>query len=318
MAGGSAAAKARALREKAARLEAEAKQWDKGAEGERRTAAVLSGLATRGYVVLDDLAIPGSRANIDHVVVGPRGVTVVETKAYTGQLRINDGTIWHGRFPLRKELAAAAFEAEKVRDVVTATGWTVTVRSVVCIHGADVPVDKAGTLADVELCGPLDLVERIEAGPALLAPEHVAYLARLIEEALPPHRIPAPPPTSAVTAPGAQGAGPTRRAVAAVAGLDQHRRRRRLESRPVVGLLTMVESAFGAATRVALRILVVAVGALLEVAAATAAMESVGSSMSTTTTSTTTLLPAGPPVEPPLVPNRRYGLVLRPPRSTGR
>jgi hypothetical protein len=304
MAGGSAAARARELREKAARLEAEAQQWDKGAEGERRTAAVLAGLASRGYVVLDDLSIPGSKANIDHVVVGPSGVTVIETKAYTGQLRINDGTIWHGRYPLRKELAAAAFEADKVREVVAATGWSVTIRSLVCIHGAEVPVDRTGALDGVELCGPLDLLARIEAAPALLAPEHVAHLVRVIEEALPPQRIPAPPPAPAASRPAAGGAGAQRDRAPAVAPVVslQRRRRRALRPTPRVGIAGAADSALRALTRLALQLVVVVVGALIALAAASAALQAVSSSVTTTTTSTTTLLPPEAPVVPPPVP----------------
>ena len=39
--------------------------WRRGAAGERRTARRLAALERRGWVVLHDLAIPGSRANLD-------------------------------------------------------------------------------------------------------------------------------------------------------------------------------------------------------------------------------------------------------------
>jgi len=39
--------------------------WRRGAVGERRTARLLSPLERQGWVVLHDLAVPGSRANID-------------------------------------------------------------------------------------------------------------------------------------------------------------------------------------------------------------------------------------------------------------
>jgi Nuclease-related domain len=47
--------------------------WRRGAAGERRTARLLSPLERQGWVVLHDLAVPGSRANIDHLVIGPGG-----------------------------------------------------------------------------------------------------------------------------------------------------------------------------------------------------------------------------------------------------
>lgn len=49
-----------------------------GAEGERLTGRVLDKLD--GYVVLHDRKIPGSKANIDHIAIGPGGVFVVGTK----------------------------------------------------------------------------------------------------------------------------------------------------------------------------------------------------------------------------------------------
>jgi hypothetical protein len=50
----------------------EASAWRRGAAGERRTARLLDPLERHGWAVLHDLAVPGSRANIDHLVIGPR------------------------------------------------------------------------------------------------------------------------------------------------------------------------------------------------------------------------------------------------------
>jgi hypothetical protein len=50
-----------------------ASAWQRGAAGERRTARLLDPLARHGWAVLHDLAIPGSQANLDHLVIGPGG-----------------------------------------------------------------------------------------------------------------------------------------------------------------------------------------------------------------------------------------------------
>jgi Nuclease-related domain len=60
----------------------EAVAWRRGAAGERRTAHLLGPLERHGWVVLHDLAVPRSRANIDHLVIGPGGVFVVDSKQY--------------------------------------------------------------------------------------------------------------------------------------------------------------------------------------------------------------------------------------------
>jgi hypothetical protein len=55
-----------------------------GRLGERRTAAVLDAACDRpgGATVLHDLTIPGSSANIDHVVVSGRTVWIIDTKVW--------------------------------------------------------------------------------------------------------------------------------------------------------------------------------------------------------------------------------------------
>lgn len=286
MAGGSAAAKAQELRDKAARLEAEAKQWDKGAEGERRTAAILSGLAAAGYVVLDDLAIPGSKANIDHVVIGPSGVVVVETKAYTGRLQLSDGTLWHGRFPLRRELSAAQFEADKVREVVASTGWSVKVRSVMCVHGVDVPADPTGALAPLELCGPLTLQSVITSTPPHLSQVHVQHLAGLIEAALPPQRIASPTPPTAHPLPVRSGP-----AGGLVIPLPTGRRRRRARRHSTP---SPIRHFFASVARAAIALVAVLFAAALAIAIATATIEAIGEQYVPTTTTTSTAPPPAP------------------------
>ena len=47
--------------------------WRCGAAGERRTARLLGPLERHGWAILHDLALPGSRANLDHLVIGPGG-----------------------------------------------------------------------------------------------------------------------------------------------------------------------------------------------------------------------------------------------------
>lgn len=58
------------------------KVWAKGAEGERIVARRLNARAGHDFIVLHDRGIPGSRANIDHIVVARSGVYVVDSKRY--------------------------------------------------------------------------------------------------------------------------------------------------------------------------------------------------------------------------------------------
>ena len=67
--------------------------WAYGANGERALGNLLDPLRDEGLAVLHDRRIPGSKANIDHVVIAPWGVFVVDAKvgqcAAIHQLRLD-------------------------------------------------------------------------------------------------------------------------------------------------------------------------------------------------------------------------------------
>jgi hypothetical protein len=92
-----------------------ARAWRRGAVGERRTARRLAALERHGWAVLHDLAVPRSQANIDHLVIGPGGVFVIDSKQYRGRLQLDpSGRLWHGRYPLAPAVRAVSFEADQV------------------------------------------------------------------------------------------------------------------------------------------------------------------------------------------------------------
>jgi hypothetical protein len=64
--------------------------WQKGGEGEAEAARRLEQqLATTSVKLLHDRRVPGhGAANIDHLAVGPGGVTVIDTKNYRGKVRV--------------------------------------------------------------------------------------------------------------------------------------------------------------------------------------------------------------------------------------
>jgi hypothetical protein len=75
----------------------------------------LNRLARHGWVVFHDLAIPDSRANADHLAIGPAGVFLIDSKNWRGHLVFApDGTLWHGSYPLTATLATIGFEARAI------------------------------------------------------------------------------------------------------------------------------------------------------------------------------------------------------------
>jgi hypothetical protein len=110
----------------------QARTWQRGAAGERRTARLLDRLTREGYVVFHDLAVPGSDANVDHLVIGPTGLFVIDSKQWTGSVHQGaDGLAWHNHYPLDRTLATVRWEAEAVSRVLGARA-----AALLCVHGA--------------------------------------------------------------------------------------------------------------------------------------------------------------------------------------
>ena len=109
--------------------------WQRGAQGERHTARLLRRLTRDGYVVFHDLAVPGNTsANVDHLVIGPTGVFVIDSKQWTGSVHQGaDGLVWHNHYRLDRTLDTVRWEAETLgRLLGTRTA------ALLCVHGAHV------------------------------------------------------------------------------------------------------------------------------------------------------------------------------------
>ena len=91
--------------------------------------------------MLHDLAVPGSRANLDHLVIGPGGVFVIDSKQYRGRLELDlSGRVWHGRYPLAPTVRTVEFEADQAAQVLTDPD--VVVVPIMAVNGASVPWGK--------------------------------------------------------------------------------------------------------------------------------------------------------------------------------
>jgi len=118
--------------------------WDRGAVGEERLGARLDKLASDGSIaVLHDRLIPGTRANIDHIVVTPGGVWVVDSKRYHRQtpvLRVEGGLFR----PRVEKLVVGGRDRTRLVDGVL--GQVAVVREAL----PDVPVTGALCFIDAE------------------------------------------------------------------------------------------------------------------------------------------------------------------------
>jgi hypothetical protein len=121
------------------------------------------------------LGRPGSRANVDHLVIGPGGVFVIDSKQYRGRLQMDpSGRLWRGRYPLAPTVRAASFEADRAAQVLPDPGMAVV--PIVAVHGAQVPWGKV-VIDGVPVVPAKRLPDMLRQLPAVLGPERVAWLA---------------------------------------------------------------------------------------------------------------------------------------------
>lgn len=120
--------------------------WKQGAAGELRVAAILDGV--KGISALHDRRIPGSKANIDHLVVGPAGAFVIDAKKYTGGVEKRnvggwfrvDERLYVGGRDRSKVIDSVRWQMEVVQACLATAQMGISVHGVVCFVGAEWPL----------------------------------------------------------------------------------------------------------------------------------------------------------------------------------
>jgi Nuclease-related domain len=110
---------------------------------QRKTARQLEKLGNAGYVALNERAIPGSEAIIDHLVVGPTGVYAIDSERWDKRLpvRVLGGKqLFHGPFSRIDRLEEARWEAAQASELISgALGKDVEVRPALAVYGPKLP-----------------------------------------------------------------------------------------------------------------------------------------------------------------------------------
>lgn len=169
--------------------------WQSGATGERMLGEKLAGLSN--VVALHDRRIPKSRANIDHIVIGPAGVYVIDAKRYRNAkvaVRRSGGLM----SPVRKQLMVsgrdktsliAAMESQiaAVRNVLSdsAEFADVPIAAALCFVDAEFPLFGTIEINDVFVRG-LGGTAKLVAASGPLDADAIQRLAGLIAVGLPP------------------------------------------------------------------------------------------------------------------------------------
>ena len=170
----------------------ELSSWEKGALGEERIGTMLDGLRAEGFVVLHDRVRPPSKANIDHVVVGPRGVYVIDAKRYSGVLSFKEGRkgtrVYLDDRPRDALVKKMSWQVELVQeacgDVVARMGGTI--QPVLCFTGCQVARSEQPRVIDgVIVTWSTRLVKDLSRKGSLDL-RSIAVLAERLAKKLPP------------------------------------------------------------------------------------------------------------------------------------
>jgi hypothetical protein len=175
--------------------------WATGAVGEEKLGARLNDLVSSTVGVLHDRRIPRTKANIDHIVVCPSGVFVVDAKRYQGrpQLRVEGGilrprveTLLVGRRNCTKLVDGVLKQVELVISALQADPALpdVSVHGRLCFVEADWPVIGGSfSTRGVEVLWPKKLVKQLQL-PGLLAEPEIEQVHRSLAAAFPPSTRP--------------------------------------------------------------------------------------------------------------------------------
>jgi hypothetical protein len=163
--------------------------WARGARGEEHVAEVLRSRLRPEAIALHDRRIPGTRANIDHVVVAPSGIWVIDTKRYTGRVAVQAPLLGAAKLTIAgrdrtKLLDGLAKQVSLVTDAAAALAPGVPVHGALCVVDADLPLLGTITMRGFPLLHPRPLAKRINRGDALDA-ERVRRTAVALAERFP-------------------------------------------------------------------------------------------------------------------------------------
>lgn len=164
--------------------------WVTGAVGEEVVGQSLAKLASPQLRVINDRRIPKSRANIDHVVVTPAGIFVIDAKHYEGQPRreVFGGLFtprWETLYVGRRDCGKLLESMAKQRDVVASLVPDVPVHPMLCFVEAEWGLfQKPFTVRDVFVTHPRGMRERLAASNE--GPTDVAQVTAALCEQLRP------------------------------------------------------------------------------------------------------------------------------------
>ena len=160
-------------------------RWTRQARSEERARRLEGLLAGSGVRLLNERRVPGARATVDHLAVGPRGVTVIDAAYETGRARVVDGRL----------LIDGEDQTMLVRDVMRqvavirlglAASPSIPVNGAICWLEPDgLPRVRKLELGGILIDGPRAIAEELRR-PGPVSAKRARQIAGVLDRRLPP------------------------------------------------------------------------------------------------------------------------------------
>jgi len=161
--------------------------------GERLVGEYLQHLVKRGYDVFHDVPAEGKKSdfNLDHVTVGPTGVTVIETKTWRKGRRRTDGSEYRVSSDGQKLRWPWGEDFETMRQVIANADWLeqfikkrtgiqTSVKAVIAVPGWWVDEHARNSVAVVNEKNVASAI--IGRGSIVLSGDQIDLIARQLDE----------------------------------------------------------------------------------------------------------------------------------------
>lgn len=168
--------------------------WAVGAGGEERVEAILRGIP--GIESLHDRQIPRSQANIDHIVIAPAGVFVIDSKRYEGRIEIRrrgsffrpEDRLYVGRFDRTKDVDGVKRQVAIVEQALfdSPVEPKPTITPALCFIDGHWPLLFRATRFGGVYLEDLRSIKKLLVGSADYSPGEIDRVARELAKLFPP------------------------------------------------------------------------------------------------------------------------------------
>jgi hypothetical protein len=152
----------------------------KGARGEEMVALLLAALPG-GYHVFHDVSC-GESGGIDHVVVGPNGLFVIETKCWSGKVTLEGGVLRvDGELPSRPPIPQALGASHALATFLAERLESVPERVTVVCFASNTLVRSQLNFEDTVVCNATALLAVILGHAGHVTPDDVERIVKVME-----------------------------------------------------------------------------------------------------------------------------------------